>query len=361
MGLLVAAAGVSAFLLVQTLAGDGLPPGCGAGSGCGSVLASKWSRVRGVPVSAAALFVYGVAMIGLWRRDTLLFLASAGAILGSAAWLIVVQAHYLHAFCMYCMAAHALGGAAAAIGLACLVRRPRHLLALILGLTAAAGVAVAQIKQPTPVRLLNTAVTGDFDRQSGDGRTIGVFDGKLTLRVAEEPRLGRADARGVLVLFADYACPHCRALHDILESLARMRPEGVAVVVLPLPMWRGCNPYAPGQMDERFHESCDLARIALAVHLAAPRRFVEFDHWMFDPPMPRSAESARAEASRLIGRDAFSSALADPRIETALKRNIDAFGAGGADRVPVLVAPHHKAHAGKVEDRMLIEAMLTPP
>src|SRR5690348_7140203 len=55
---------LSTYLLVISLGEQRLPVGCGAGSGCASVLSSRWSNVLGIPVGGLAVATYCVVLAG---------------------------------------------------------------------------------------------------------------------------------------------------------------------------------------------------------------------------------------------------------------------------------------------------------
>src|SRR5688572_1156350 len=117
--LLLAAAGISAYLLSVSL-GGGAAVGCGPGSGCDEVLKSRWAYVLGVPVSALALlmdlalllttFACGAKSSPKQRRGAWEILApGALMVLGAALWFVALQALVLQRFCPWCMTAHACG------------------------------------------------------------------------------------------------------------------------------------------------------------------------------------------------------------------------------------------------------------
>ena len=92
----------------------------------------------------------------------------------------------------------------------------------------------------------------------------------------------------------------------------------LAFVLCPAPLNTQCNPYIPRDVDE-FRNSCELAKIALAVWVADRDMFDDFENWMFtfesgDRWHPRSPETARAKAIELVGQAEFDAALSDPWI-----------------------------------------------
>jgi uncharacterized membrane protein len=123
--LLLAAAGISAYLLSVSLSG-GTAVGCGPGSGCDEVLKSRWAYVLNVPVSALAILVDLSLLLTSFacatkstpqqRRNAWQILAPGSLmIIGAALWFVALQAFVLKRFCPWCMTAHACGAVAAVL------------------------------------------------------------------------------------------------------------------------------------------------------------------------------------------------------------------------------------------------------
>src|SRR5581483_3162661 len=94
------------------------------------------------------------------------------------------------------------------------------------------------------------------------------------------PLLGRPDARYIVTVLFDYQCPHCQQLHFMLDEAIRRYGGKLAFALCPTPLCSACNPYIHSSSNA-FNDSCELARIALAVWVARRDAFAEFDHWMF--------------------------------------------------------------------------------
>src|SRR5690349_20362587 len=104
---------VSVYLVIQSRSGRG-PAGCGPGSDCEEVLASRWSSWMGVPVSVPGAAIYlailiasGAAGAGVrsdarrrlaWVMITPLAILAAGA----GVWFVALQAMSVRRFCPYC-------------------------------------------------------------------------------------------------------------------------------------------------------------------------------------------------------------------------------------------------------------------
>ncbi len=368
--LALAALAVSVYLAATSWAGGG-PAGCGDGSGCGAVLASKWSKVGPVPVGAFAALVYAgvLALLGMQLRPRQTPSAPAvfatgvaiGLIVAAAGWFVFVQLALLNAVCPYCMAGHALGVALAlTLGFA-VARRGAGALAVgvVVGFLGVAGVAAWQHVADAPVHRLVVPTDGDYDVRDDQRRAVGLLGGELRLAFDEEPVWGKVDADQVVVLMYDHACPHCQHTHHVLRKVKDAQGDSLAVVLMPVPLNHACNGFANEDLPERFDESCERTRIALAVFLAEPAAFLDFDTWMFDAETYRTAEAARTKAEQLVGADALREHLADPRVEAMLARNVEAFGSAGGQRVPVTLAPWADAIDGRIEDAAAFDALLS--
>ena len=144
------------------------------------------------------------------------------------------------------------------------------------------------------------------------------------------PLVGSPDAPYVVTLLFDYKCPHCQQLHFMLDEAIRRYDGKLAFALCPAPLNTQCNPYIPRDVDE-FKDSCELAKIGLAVWVAKREAFPAFDRWMFslesgDLWHPRSLDAARAKAVELVGQAKFDAARADPWIDRYMQTSIRIYG-----------------------------------
>ena len=135
--------------------------------------------------------------------------------------------------------------------------------------------------------------------------------------------VGSPDAPYVVTLLFDYDCPHCQKLHFMLNEAIRRYAGNLAFAFLPAPLNTGCNPYIPRDADA-FKNSCELARIGLAVWVAKPGAFPSFEDWMFtfesgDSWHPGSLEAARVKAVELAGQEGSIKAFLIPGSESICK------------------------------------------
>lgn len=350
MGLGTLGLGLSLYLAWHSLAGSPVA-GCGGGSPCDQVLGSRWSMVGGrVPVSGLAAGAYLALLMAVlhigpsktppvrrlaWR----VMLILCGSIVGSAVWFTVVQKWIVGAFCPYCMAAHITG-----LLLSALVfwQAPRQLIQTadadtpspaapsrrpaLTGLALAGVMAACQAAYRPP----SAFVAGEAGRDSFaiDPRTV--------------PLVGPPTAPHIVTLLFDYKCPHCQKLHFMLNEAVRRYSNTVAFALCPTPLSTNCNPHILREI-EAFKDSCEMARIGLAVWLAKREVFPAFELWMFtmesgDRWRPRSLDDTRRKAVELVGRAPFEAAMADPWIDRHLRTSIRLYGNTGSNAIPKLVS-----------------------
>jgi uncharacterized membrane protein/protein-disulfide isomerase len=355
--------------------------GCGGsdGPGCDQVLNSRWSTVGGVlPVSGLAAGAYLAMLVAslsigpatetsvrrlAWRA----MLVLVGAAAGSAVWFTFVQKWIIGTFCPYCMATHITGLLLAALVIwrapiepdddptdmaltdpssasrvsssvpARNVARtsPRRLIgrwpamALTLAGLALAGIlAACQITfTPPPVY-----------RGGESHQNLPAIDPHTA------PLLGSPEAPNVVNLLFDYKCPHCQQLHFMLDEAIRRYDSKLAFALCPTPLNRHCNPSIPRDVDE-FKDSCELAKVGLAVWVANRDAFTAFDNWMFsfesgDHWQSRGFDAARTKAVELVGQAKFEAAWTDPWIDQYLQTSIRIYAntiQSGNGAIPKLV------------------------
>jgi hypothetical protein len=129
--------------------------------------------------------------------------------------------------------------------------------------------------------------------------------------------MGSPDAPKVVVSLFDFTCHHCRAMHAILTDGQRRLSNQLAVVSLPMPMSSNCNPFVLQGMPSSSN-SCELAKLGLAVWRANRDAYPGFERWMFEPEKPPLPEQAEAYAVQLVGTNELRQALADPWIQQQL-------------------------------------------
>ena len=322
--LCAACLGIALWMVFHSLSGVPMA-GCAAGSACDSVMGSPWAYVLGrIPVSLPAAVLYALLLLCvlflggkseesrsldkfLWRLMPLL----SGCIVGAALWFIWLQAGVLHAFCRYCTTLHLLGCVVAAIVFVKARREGfRPLLPFMAGLALAAVFAVVQA-QTKPDSIYDT------------GRTEAALP---TFEEGDVPMVGDSGSGAGMTLLFDFQCSHCRRLHGILPELAEK--GGYRILLCPVPLSSACNPYIPSSGIDRFAGSCTLTRCALSVWYARPEAYAPFWNWLLgDGDSKAQITPADAEKrAREILREDYEAAMADPRIDTYLRKAEELFG-----------------------------------
>jgi uncharacterized membrane protein/thiol-disulfide isomerase/thioredoxin len=306
----------------------------------------------------ASLFIGPTTEAPVRRLAWRAMLVLVGAAAGSAVWFIILQKWVVGAFCPYCMATHITGlllavlviwwapwqfddgstdavpkkSAPASVSGRRMISPLTAIGLAMVGLTVAGILAVCQIRFTPPAAY-----------RGGDSQNyLPAIDSHAV------PVIGSPDAPYVVMLLFDYNCPHCQQVHLMLNEVIRRYGGKLAFVLCPAPLNTHCNPYIPQDVDE-FKDSCDLAKISLAVWVADRKAFPVFDGWMFsfesgDSWQPRSLEAARAEAIKLVGQPKFEAALTEPWINQYLQTSIRIYGntiQNGNNAVPKLVFGSH--------------------
>jgi uncharacterized membrane protein len=378
--------------------------GCGTESGCDKVLHSRWAYWIDIPVSVPALLVY----LGLLGATVLLqkrpapddergswaaIIALSVIVAGAALWFVGLQVFVIHAFCKFCMTAHACGFTAA---LLCLIHIPvaqdpmtpmwatgsgkRGVPSSGIALLASIGLAGALVLaggQLLVQKKLN--VVKDLRPQAGKGakaaassagaketnylalaaalaaqtpqppsphpvrlapRVLSLYSNAFMLKLDQVPLIGSPDASNLIVYVFDYTCPHCRALHPILLETQQQFSNRLGIVCLPMPISTNCNPLLPARVHS-VSNACEYARLGLAVWRAKPAAHRQFDDWMFDGDRPPPLEEAQAYAALLVGKEKLQAALKDPWLEEQLLVDCHLhstnWNVGGSSALPQLV------------------------
>jgi uncharacterized membrane protein len=322
--------------------------GCGSGSPCEQVLNSRWSTIAGMlPVSGLAMGVYlGILVANLFigpateapirRLAWSVMLILAGSVAGSAVWFTIVQKWIIREFCLFCMTTHITGLLLAALVIwRAITDSPGRIIYPLpaMGL-ALIGLVLAGILAACQIGLTPSAVYRDGESQDN----LPVIDYHAV------PMVGSPDAPYVVTLIFNYQCSHCQKINFMLDEAIRRYDGKLAFVLCPAPLNSLCNPYISRDVDE-FKNSCELARIGLAVWVARREVCPSFENWMFtfesgDSWRPRSLETARAKAVELVGQAKFDAAWTDPWIGQYLQTSIRIYGQtiqNGKGGVPKLI------------------------
>jgi uncharacterized membrane protein len=163
------------------------------------------------------------------------------------------------------------------------------------------------------------------------GRMVTYFDGVISLPLNEMPLIGRRDARHILLKYFDYTCSSCRRMHNDLAVALAAYPQDLAVIVIPCPLNRDCNPHADEAASRArgpgSHEhACELARLALAMWRIAPQEFERFHNELFARQGRMTPGAAILVGNRMIDQDRLEDATNDPWIDALLKHSVGIYG-----------------------------------
>ena len=107
-------------------------------------------------------------------------------------------------------------------------------------------------------------------------------------------------------------------MHNELAKLVEKYPSQLAIILLPVPLNKGCNPHLPdGVVDHE--KACEFALLALRVWRTDPQQFAAFHEWLFtngEAPV----EVAEIMATELVGQQLLPSD--DLWINAILEQNI---------------------------------------
>jgi uncharacterized membrane protein len=345
--------------------------GCNGGSACDQVLNSQWSTIAGVlPVSGLAMGVYLAFLIAgffigpvteapirLLAWNAMLILA--GAVAGSAVWFIILQKWIIGDFCIFCMSTHITGLLLTIMVIWRAIKEfenpssniSRKNLSKVQSISPKASRSINRIMSKPLIGFMLACIMAAFQvifaQQSAysDGESR---DKLPVINYHDAPIVGSPDAPYVVTLLFDYKCPHCQQIHLLLDEAIRRYNGKLAFVLCPTPLNTQCNPYIPRDVDE-FKNSCELAKIGLAVWLAKREAFPAFDNWMYfyesgDMWHPRSLESTVSKAVELVGQEKFDAARENPWIKEYMQTCIRIYGQtilNGKGGIPRLIFGSH--------------------
>ncbi len=190
------------------------------------------------------------------------------------------------------------------------------------------------------------------------GRPMRFLDGALVFDLLEVPVIGSTQATSVVVKYFDYTCKSCRTMHGELEAIQKQYPGQLAVVMLPCPLDRNCNPHAPPGPAHR--DACTYARLGLAVWRADRSQFARFHDEMFQLQGKLTPAIARQKASELVGEAALTRAEQDPWIGKTLDQTFSIYRimARQNPRMPkVVLGGTVILHGVTVSQRDLVDAL----
>ncbi|EMI20960.1 suppressor for copper-sensitivity C-like protein [Rhodopirellula maiorica SM1] len=166
-------------------------------------------------------------------------------------------------------------------------------------------------------------------------RTASILGG-LKLDTRQWPLIGKPDAELVFVELFDYTCPHCQRTHGALSQAKARYGDRLAVIVLPVPLDRSCNPTVR-QTGAAHAEACDLARLAISVWVVDPKAFPKFHDYVFDNK-PNYA-TALQHASQVVDSEKLRETMSGPIPSDYIAKHVSLYKRAGEGAIPKLLFP----------------------
>lgn len=348
----------------------GLEPGvlCGPEGGCGAVLASPWSAIAGVPVSAPGIFLFGgIAVAALaaatGRADTrrVSALAAGGAAIAAAfgAFLLYIMLGEVGEVCRYCLVLDTLvlGSLAAALAahpespgaaLREAAQAPARLLTdgvergviavTLLGTLAFPMILPEPVEQePAAIEVVMAPPTSEVApaapavEASRSTRRVVIPAEVHEIAVGPDvPTKGPANAKVTIAVFEDFQCPFCAKLAGTLEALLAQRTD-TRVAWFHFPMHTACN--ETGLTKDMHPGACGGAAASVCAHAQGQfwpmhdRLFKNNAH-LDDDDLKRHAEAVGLDLA------AFDACMASPATLAKVKADAKIGGDRGVNGTP---------------------------
>jgi uncharacterized membrane protein len=299
--------------------------GCGEGSSCYSVLASRWAFLFGIPASFIAIAIYLVTVLAAGAfeaREQRTWIGLVGEICVilitvAAVWFLYVQFFSIKQFCAWCCLTHLL----ALLGVFALTlqRRShpqpdetrqdwaeatvlrRH---SIMGMTRVGAVIAGIVALGigpffgTPEHPLAISSTPGTNLPTPGNSAVGppllgFAQGKIVFSPTELPLIGNGNAKEFAAVLTDYTCDYCRQYSLVLEELVKTRGPDFAIALLPA---------------ARDDNGALIQHTMLCLFKADPAKHATLSQQLIVGTHPANAEAVRLSAETLLGQDSWKSA-----------------------------------------------------
>jgi uncharacterized membrane protein/protein-disulfide isomerase len=199
------------------------------------------------------------------------------------------------------------------------------------------ALAYAAVPQESPSKTTDNT-TPDKPATATPRRTVAINGGSVKLDVTQWPIVGSTKAKYIFVEMFDYSCSHCRNTHVAIEGAKKTLGGDVAVVMLPTPLNANCNGLIQ-VTDPKFAESCEIAKLAIAVWRTDAAAFGKFHEWMFTTEQAPNFASAKAYAESLVDPEKLAAELNSDIPTQYVAKNVELYRRAGGGNVPKLMFP----------------------
>ncbi len=196
--------------------------------------------------------------------------------------------------------------------------------------------------------------TSPIPKAKAQRRMVSINGGSVQLDVSQWPISGSKDAKYIFAEMFDYSCPHCRHTHAAIKGASKRLNGDMAVVVLPIPLSAACN-NAIQVTDPKFTESCEIAKLAVAVWRIDSVKFTEFHNWMFSTEASPTYAMAKAQADTLVDAEKLNAELASAVPSQYIAKTVELYKRAGAGNVPKLIFPTTSIVGAFTSDEALVD------
>ncbi|MCO8121295.1 thioredoxin domain-containing protein [Stieleria sp. TO1_6] len=204
-------------------------------------------------------------------------------------------------------------------------------------IAAIANPASLLLGQVTVGAQQTTADSGSADPapQAAAPQTVRVLN-NIKLQTDSWPIVGKPDAEMVFVELFDYTCPHCQRTHAAMESARQRMGDRLAVIMLPVPLDRKCNPTVTATHASHA-EACSIAKLAVAVWAVQRDEFPSFHNWLFETKPSYSQALSKAMAT--VDGQKLQSMLNSNTPSDYISKHVALYKKAGAGTIPKLMFP----------------------
>lgn len=169
-----------------------------------------------------------------------------------------------------------------------------------------------------------------------DRKLAEMKGGKAKLLIHQWPHCGNDNAEYAVIEMFDYNCRHCRSTHQAVKAAKEQMGDQLVVIALPVPLNNRCNKQVNQTMPQ-FFESCDLARLAVAVWRTDPDKFGQFHNYMFTGPIAPNYETAKKQAESLVDAVKLNEILATDLPQAYIEKHVQLYQVAGGGTIPKLL------------------------